>query len=202
MFNFKFIQNWIGYSDFIKTFNTLLRAVLNCCRKFEDIRFNILEDMTLKSPGMYHYLLSFIFLENNSIVIFQAILMNRFYPTSHQLKQFWGRWKSPKPSTVASKCSVLHITVSPCLLPCTMFIYFAGYHIPSNLANSQFVSWIRCHGFFAPFRYVHLTACELDPDVISGKYVDKSMRGRESIVDTWHFPWISPENCKRLNMAN
>ena len=56
---------WLGEGDPINIFNKLFRAVLNNCRKFEDIIFDIFEDMTFysrciifRTPGIINGLCS------------------------------------------------------------------------------------------------------------------------------------------------
>ena len=39
----------MGWGNHIESFSTLFQPVLNYCGKFEDVKFNIFEDMTLKS---------------------------------------------------------------------------------------------------------------------------------------------------------
>ena len=50
----------MGWGDHIKSFSTLFQPMLNYCRKYEDVKFNIFEDMTMSSrcilfrtPGIF-----------------------------------------------------------------------------------------------------------------------------------------------------
>ena len=43
----------MGWGDEIKFFNTLFQPMLNYCRKFEDVKFNIFEDMILQSRCIF-----------------------------------------------------------------------------------------------------------------------------------------------------